>query len=98
MEITSFKHKGLKALYEAKRPLNVKGLPSDLVKKLHLQLSVIEGAPTIRALSLMPIWKVHELTPKYPGKWSMWVTGNYRLTFRLAGDGTVGEVDFEDYH
>lgn len=98
MQITSFNHKGLKALYAAGEAKNVKGVPAELVKKLHLQLSAIEAAPTIHSLASMAMWRVHELTPKFPGKWSLWVTGNYRLTFRLNGDGTVGEVDLEDYH
>lgn len=99
MEIKSYKHKGLKALAEASQPRNVKGVPADFSKKLHQQLTFIQSAPNIRALATMPLWKVHELTPKYPGKWSMWVSGNYRLTFRLdPATNTVTDIDLEDYH
>ena len=98
MEIKSFNHKGLKALHAAGKAKNVKGLPADLVKKLHLQLSAIEAAPSVYSLASMPTWKAHDLAPMRPGTWALWVTGNYRLTFRLNPDGSVGDLDFEDYH
>jgi toxin HigB-1 len=31
------------------------------------------------------------------GEWSLWVTGNFRLTFRIDGDD-VNDIDLEDYH
>ena len=98
MEITSFKHKGLKALHAAKAPKNVKGLPPAVIGKLHIQLSAIVGAKSIHELVTMKMWKVHDLTPMRPGIWAMSVTANWRLTFRPEPDGTVSEVDFEDYH
>ncbi len=98
MKINGFKHKGLKTLHAAGQPKNVKGVQANMVKKLHMQLSAIEAAPTIRDLASVPTWKVHELTPKWPGKWSLWITGNYRLTFWLTDDDTVDDLDIEDYH
>jgi len=32
-----------------------------------------------------------------PKRWSMRVTGNYRITFGWSGE-TALDVDFEDYH
>lgn len=99
MEITSFNHKGLKALFEAKKGVNVKGVSVEMAKKLRPQLTMIQASGNIHELASMPMWRVHELKPKWPGKWSMWVTGNYRLTFRLDPDtNTVSELDLEDYH
>ncbi|HEY1615730.1 MAG TPA: type II toxin-antitoxin system RelE/ParE family toxin [Rhizomicrobium sp.] len=45
----------------------------------------------------VPGWRVHELKGARKGIWSMSVTGNWRLTFRLEGE-TVHDVDLEDYH
>lgn len=99
MDIKSYKSKGLKTLAASKIPTNVKGIPAEFSKKLHAQLTFIQSAESVHALATMAMWKVHELKPKYPGVWSMWVSGNYRLTFRLDPDGrTVTEVDFVDYH
>ncbi len=99
MDLKSYKSKGLKTLAESKLPINVKGIPAEFSKKLHAQLTFIQSASSVQALATMQMWRVHELKPKFPGKWSMWVSGNYRLTFQLADDGwTVTDVDFEDYH
>lgn len=35
--------------------------------------------------------------PKGAERWSLRVTGNWRLTFRIDGD-RVFDLDFEDYH
>lgn len=81
MEIKNFKSKGLKALYQAEKGAAVKGVPAELTKKLRDQLTLLQSASNIHQIASMGMWKVHELKPKQPGKWSMWVTGNYRLTF-----------------
>lgn len=98
MKIASVNHKALKALMAQANPSNVKGLDAQQVKKIHRQIAAIKAADNIDKLDV-PGWKLHELTPKYPGKWSLWVTGNYRLTFRF--DKTtrqISDLDYEDYH
>jgi len=100
VEIRSVKHKALRAIVASPVPGNVKGLDAGLTRKIHQQITVLEAAATIRVVrESFPGWKLHELTPKFPGKWSMWVSGNCRLTFRLdQKTGTITELDFEDYH
>jgi proteic killer suppression protein len=99
MEIKSVKHKALKALMAAPNAASVKGLDAAVVKKLRAQITMMEAAANIGQLQSVPGWKVHDLKPKYPGKWSMWVTGNYRLTFYLdQAANTVTDLDYEDYH
>ena len=44
-----------------------------------------------------PGFKVHSLKGKQKGRWSIWVSGNWRLTFEFV-DGDVYILDFEDYH
>lgn len=34
---------------------------------------------------------------RYTGHWSIWVNGNWRVTFRFAGTD-VELVDYQDYH
>lgn len=44
-----------------------------------------------------PNWRLHELSGSLAGRWSVWVNGNWRLTFRF--DGKDAElVDYQDYH
>jgi plasmid maintenance system killer protein len=52
-----------------------------------------------RELRNVPSWRVHQLTGDRRGTWSLTVTRNWRLTFRI--DRTAGEIldlDYEDYH
>jgi proteic killer suppression protein len=41
-----------------------------------------------------PGWKLHRLTTGY---WSIWVNGNWRLTFFFEGEDAE-IVDYQDYH
>jgi proteic killer suppression protein len=41
-----------------------------------------------------PGWRLH---PLIDGRWSVWVNGNWRLTF-LFEDGDAVLVDYLDYH
>jgi len=49
---------------------------------------------TLRAF---PLWKAHQLTGNRKGVWSLHVTRNWRLTFRIER-GEILDVDYEDYH
>jgi addiction module HigA family antidote len=42
-------------------------------------------------------WRLHSLSHDLAGNWSVWVSGNWRLTFTFA-DGDVILVDYQDYH
>ena len=45
----------------------------------------------------VPGWRLHPLKGRLAGHWAIWVSGNWRLTFRFGGpDATV--VDYQDYH
>lgn len=44
-----------------------------------------------------PNWKLHPLTGNLAGHWSIWVNGNWRLTFRFEGEHAE-LVDYQDYH
>lgn len=99
MQLKTFSDKRLAALWTSDGTKGVKGLAPDMAKKIRLQMSALESASTTQQLATMKHWKVHELTPHHPGKWSMWVTGNYRLTFRLnPATGDVTDIDLKDYH
>ena len=41
--------------------------------------------------------EAHQLTGDRKGVWSLHVTRNWRLTFRIEEDEIV-DVDYEDYH
>ena len=94
MKIGGFRHKGLKRLYEADE---ARGVRADLASKLKVILHAIEQAQRIEQVAKLPGWRLHPLKGGRRGEWSLWVTGNFRLTFRVDGDD-VNDIDLEDYH
>jgi proteic killer suppression protein len=96
MRVRDFVHKGLKRLYEEDR---AKGVPAGTAEKLRKMLAFLDGMGDAEELRGLPTWKVHTLTGDRKGTWSLSVTGNLRLTFRIdAAEGEIRELNLEDYH
>lgn len=91
--IASFQHKGLEALY---RTGSKKGVRADHVPKLRRILSALDVAEAPQDL-MIPSFRTHDLKGTHAGRWSIWVNGNWRVTFRFVG-ADVELVDYEDYH
>jgi toxin HigB-1 len=94
MKLGSFRHRGLRRLFEAD---DIRGIRADLVVKLRVILHTIEQAQRIEQVAKFPGWRLHRLKGRRRGEWSVWVTGNFRLTFRVDGEN-VNDIDLEDYH
>ena len=45
----------------------------------------------------VPGWHLHPLKGELAGYWSVRVSGNWRLTFKME-DGDAEVVDYQDYH
>jgi len=45
----------------------------------------------------IPGWKLHPLKGDLAGHWAVWVSGNWRMTFKFEG-GDALVVDYQDYH
>jgi proteic killer suppression protein len=67
------------------------------VKKIKAILAALEFADDLAQVATMPGWKLHPLRGDRKGEYSISVTGNWRITFRLQG-AAVTDVNFEDYH
>lgn len=91
--IVSFRHKGLELFF---RTGSVRGIRADHAAKLARILAALDVATGPEELSL-PAFKLHPLKGALKGHWSMWVNGNWRVTFRFAG-ADVELVDYRDYH
>jgi toxin HigB-1 len=94
MKIGKFRHRGLRRLYESS---DTRGVRADLAAKLEAILEAIEQADRIEQVGKYPGWRLHQLKGRRRDEWSVWVTGNYRLTFRLDGEN-IEDLDLEDYH
>jgi proteic killer suppression protein len=91
--IKSFLHKGLKRLYETG---SKSGIQAKHAKRLRMQLTALDTAVTIDDMDI-PGFKLHALKGKDRGRWSIWVNGNWRITFEFR-DGHAYVLDYEDYH
>jgi toxin HigB-1 len=94
MIIVKFRHKGLRRFYEDDDP---NGVPGHSIRKIKAILAALEFADSLSQVRTMPGWRLHPLTGDRKGEYSIAVTGNWRITFRLQGN-TVTELNFEDYH
>ena len=94
MKIRSVAHKPLRRLYAEDVTT---GLPPEAVDKLRKMLAFLQDAQDVEMLRALPTWKAHVLTGRRKGAWSLHVTRNWRLTFRVECD-EIHEVNLEDYH
>jgi len=94
MRARSIAHKGLRRLYEEN---SSKGLSADTVDKLRTMLSFLDAMENPEELRALPLWKAHVLTGDRKGTWSLHVTRNRRLTFRIEDDEII-DLNLEDYH
>lgn len=91
--IRSFKHKGLARFFETGSKA---GIQSAHAERLRLVLGLLNAAARAEDLAL-PGLRLHPLKGARKGTWAVWISGNWRITFRFDGaDADV--VDYEDYH
>jgi len=91
--IESFRHKGLRRLYEDDYR---KALPPELVQRIREILTALEAAETLEGLN-RPTFRRHALKGERKGFWAVTVRANWRIVFRFA-EGRASEIDFLDYH
>jgi proteic killer suppression protein len=65
-------------------------------RRLRQILALLETSETLDDMNL-PGLNLHELKGKRKGTWSVIVSGNWRVTFKLQ-EGDAFDVNYEDYH
>jgi proteic killer suppression protein len=91
--IRSFRHRGLKRLYEKG---DRRSLPPESVEKIERILARLDEADEVSKMDL-PGYHLHPLTGDRAGFWAVTVRANWRIIFRFA-DGYADDVDYVDYH
>ena len=91
--IASFKHRGLKRLYENDDHRGVSLAHVDKIKRI---LARLDEAADIRNMAL-PGFQLHPLKGKLKGLWAVSLSGNWRVVFRFE-NGNAYDVDLIDYH
>lgn len=91
--ILSFRHKGLKLLFEEGDRRKVQAEQADRIERiLHRLAEASEPA----GMGL-PGFKLHPLKHDLAGFWAVSVSGNLRVIFRFEGEHAL-DVDLIDYH
>jgi proteic killer suppression protein len=91
--IQSFRHEGLRRFYESG---SAAGIQPKHAKRLRMLLLALETAQNIGDMDV-PGFNFHPLKGQGKGRWSIWVNGNWRVTFEFR-DGHAYVLDYEDYH
>ena len=91
--ITSFRHKGLRKYFETG---SLAGIQPAHTSRLKMQLAALDTAQTIEDMNI-PGFRLHPLKGSERGRWSIWVNGNWRVTFEFE-NGNAFVLDYEDYH
>ena len=93
--IRSFRHKGLKQIWEGGKSGK---LPADQVRRVKQILEVIDSAQLVpQDFEFFKSWKIHPLRGDFKGYWSVTVKENWRIIFRFER-GDAFDVDYLDYH
>ena len=91
--IASFRHRGLKALYEGRTVRRVAPAHVERLRDILAALDLSHGPEGMN----LPGFRLHELKGPMKGRYAVSVSGNWRVTFRFE-DGAAVDVDYEDYH
>ena len=91
--IVSFKHRGLRMLFEND---DRRRLSAALVDKIKRVLARLDEATDIKHMAL-PGFGLHPLKGDLKGFWSVTVRANWRITFRFEKSNAY-DVDLVDYH
>ena len=91
--IEGFRHKGLQLLYEIG---DSRRLQQEQVTRIRRVLTVLDRVTKPQDAN-MPGYRLHPLKGDRKGVWSVWISGNWRITFRVE-NGNVRDVDLVDYH
>ena len=91
--IQTIRHRGLKRLFQRD---DRSGLNAEQLPRIIRVMDILDTATCPQDLDL-PGYRLHPLRGELKGFWSLRITGNYRLIFRME-DGDVYDIDLVDYH
>lgn len=96
MKIRNVVHRGLRRFIERN---DATGLSPSVVEKVRNIVTFLQEMEDVQELRDIPSWKVHQLTGDRKGTWSVVVTRNWRITFKIdQSEEELLDLDYEDYH
>ena len=87
-------HRGLRRVIEHD---GRSGPPAAVIPKVRNIVSFLQDMAHEDELRTVPIWKAHQLTGERKATWSLFVTRNWRITFRIdQAEIEIIDLDYED--
>lgn len=94
MKIGSVIHKGLQRFIAGD---DASGIPPAIASEIRRMLSFLQDMENEGDLRTMPNWKAHLLTGDRKDTWSLYVTANCRMTFRIdQNEIEIIDLDIQD--
>ena len=91
--IKSFKHRGLEKYFYNDDQSRINQEHTARIIRI---LDRLDASLKPQDMNL-PGYKLHKLSGKEKGTWSVWVSGNWRVTFKFDKNNAV-DVNYTDYH
>jgi len=96
MRIRNVRHKGLRRFIEDD---DASAIQPAVVPKLRRILSFLQDMEREEELHTVPTWRAPRLVGDRRSVWSLSVTRNWRITFRVDSvEGEIYDLDYQDYH
>jgi proteic killer suppression protein len=96
MKIRNVVHRGLKRFIQRN---DASGLAPAVVERVRNIVTFLQEMEDARELRDIPSWKAHQLTGDRKGTWSLTITRNWRITFRIdQTEKEILDLNYEDYH
>jgi len=95
MDIANIRHKALRDFAQTGKAA---GLPGNLVERLRDMLAYLSQIEDEQELRIPPNFGAHLLKGDRGGVWSLTVTKNWRMTFRVNDTPEITDMNLEDYH
>ncbi len=91
--IRSFKSKGLRLFAQTSDTSKLNVQNPDRIRRILLALDAAKAPAQMN----LPGLRFHALKGSDKGRFSVWASGNWRVTFGWSGEDAI-DVDLEDYH
>jgi proteic killer suppression protein len=91
--IQGFRHRGLERFFLSGTKSGIRPEHAD---RLRLVLGRLAAAVSPKDMDL-PGLRLHRLRGRLKGRWSVTISGNWRVTFAFSGKDAI-DIDYEDYH
>ena len=94
--IRKFRHKGLRRFFADPRYRDKRGINPDTESRLIVILDALDVIEKAEEMDIAGLY-FHKLKGTRKGEYSVRVTGNWRITWKMDGEDVI-DVNLEDYH